>query len=218
MLKVGASLFGVADRASAPARRRLAVTEFLLGDSSWQDRVVSGAYFKFAAPQWAQEQDGQDRLGPLLAGLATVPVIPQTICELGCGAGRSALEASLRWPEATVHAYDPSGPMIRAARRRSSGSGGSGRIVFTRKGLRDVNGPYDLVFMNNYLPNPRLVHALLRPGAFALQISSFEHRATEVVRSHWSACGFRSLAGADVGAGSFELFVATSVDTPGGMP
>jgi len=129
-------------------------------------------YLKFAAP----------RLRPALDLLARVDLdAPSLVCDLGCGTGQLTRLMAARWPAARVVGVDASAAMLARAREGAEGAAAaSGGIEWHEADLAAwaPQAPPDLIFSNaalHWLPDhaalfPRLVHALARGGALAVQM------------------------------------------------
>lgn len=122
-------------------------------------------YLKFAQPRFRPAQD-------LLARVALES--PQTVYDLGCGAGNVTQMLANRWPTAYITGVDSSAEMIAEA------SKSTGNIVWQQQSVATwkPETPADVIFTNaalHWLPNheslfPRLMDQLAPSGVLAVQM------------------------------------------------
>lgn len=122
-------------------------------------------YLKFAQP----------RLRPAVDLLARVALTaPESVYDLGCGAGNVTAMLAERWPEASITGVDDSAEMLaQAARARTD-------VSWIRQSLADwePSRPADLIFSNaalHWLPRhdtlfPKLLGHLAPGGVLAVQM------------------------------------------------
>ena len=124
-----------------------------------------GQYLKFAAP----------RLRPAIDLLARVPLAqPQTVYDLGCGAGNVTRLLALRWPAAAITGVDDSASMLAQAAVEAPS------VTWIEQGLATWRAPRpaDLIYSNaalHWLPDhaavfPELVAQLAPGGVLAVQM------------------------------------------------
>ncbi len=122
-------------------------------------------YLKFAAP----------RLQPAIDLLARVPLAnPQTVYDLGCGAGNVTRLLALRWPAAAITGVDDSTPMLAKAAVEAPG------LNWVQQSVADWRAPQpaDLIYSNaalHWLPDhstlfPSLLNQLAPGGVLAVQM------------------------------------------------
>jgi trans-aconitate 2-methyltransferase len=122
-------------------------------------------YLKFAEPRFRPAQD-------LLARI-TVDA-PQTIYDLGCGAGNVTHLLAERWPSAAITGIDDSAEMLAQAAKKQSG------ITWRQQSIARwaPDRPAELIFSNaalHWLPGhaelfPRLMSLLAPGGLLAVQM------------------------------------------------
>lgn len=122
-------------------------------------------YLKFSQPRFRPAQD-------LLARVTAEA--PQTVYDLGCGAGNVTQLLASRWPAATITGVDSSAEMIAAAAKVSTG------IAWQEQSVADwqASVPADLIYSNaalHWLPGhetlfPRLMQQLAPGGTLAVQM------------------------------------------------
>jgi len=122
-------------------------------------------YLKFAQPRFRPAQD-------LLARITAES--PQTIYDLGCGAGNITQLLAERWPLAKITGIDDSEEMLAQAAKSQS------NISWQQQSIAGwaPNQPADLIFTNaalHWLPNhaelfPRLMNCLAPGGVLAVQM------------------------------------------------
>ena len=122
-------------------------------------------YLKFAQPRFRPAQD-------LLARVTAES--PQTVYDLGCGAGNVTQMLASRWSAACITGVDSSAEMIAEARKVS------GNIAWQQCSVADwtANPPADVIYSNaalHWLPQhdtlfPRLMQQLKPGGTLAVQM------------------------------------------------
>ena len=106
---------------------------------------------------------------------------PQSIIDLGCGTGNSTEQLHDRWPQAEITGLDSSASMLAQARQNHSGWKWVECAIENWKPEKS----YDLVFSNaalHWVPDhvalfPRLLNAVARGGALAVQMPNNFHSA-----------------------------------------
>jgi trans-aconitate 2-methyltransferase len=145
---------------------------------SWEP----GQYLKYAS----------ERLRPALDLLARIDLAaPQSVVDLGCGAGNVTRILAERWPHAHFVGVDNSAEMLANARETSSGDT---EIEWRLADLAEWAGAatpasIDLVFSNaalHWLDDharlfPRLIGIVARGGALAVQMPSNFHAPSHVL-------------------------------------
>jgi S-adenosylmethionine-diacylgycerolhomoserine-N-methlytransferase len=117
---------------------------------------------------------GRDRL------IATLDAGPgEAFCEVGCGTGRNLVKAARRYPATAWYGVDPSGEMLKTARRSLDRSGLGGRVTLARseaaalapgrdlgleQGLDGVFFAYTLSMVPQWREAIDHTLALVRPG------------------------------------------------------
>ena len=122
-------------------------------------------YLKFSAP----------RLRPAIDLLAAVPSIqPDTVYDLGCGAGNVTRLLAQRWPQAAITGVDDSAAMLAKAADESTGV----RWVLQSLAHWRADEPADVIYSNaalHWLPGhaqlfPALLAQLAPGGVLAVQM------------------------------------------------
>ena len=119
-----------------------------------------------------------ERLRPALDLIARIPIVaPQTIIDLGCGAGNVTKLLAERWPQARVVGVDNSAPMLARAR---AAIGGGARHEWIEADLAEwvPREPAEIVFSNAALHwqdehstlLPRIFTWVTPGGALAVQM------------------------------------------------
>ena len=122
-------------------------------------------------------QFGDQRLRPAVDLLSRVPLeSPETVYDLGCGAGAATRLLKQRWPQARVTGLDGSAAMLERARAVET------QIQWRQANLEtwEPDAPADLLFSNavfHWLDGhetrfPRLLSFLKPGGALAIQMPS----------------------------------------------
>lgn len=201
-LRQGVSALGALSR---PARERIAVTGFLLGDESAVDRLLARTYFAAASGAWAEYEEQPDHLVAFRSALASVGAAPERALDLGCGTGGTAAVMAALWPRCEVTGIDSSRRMIRRARERHLAPNLDFRVGDGLR-LQVPDATCDLVASLNYLPFPGEVARVLRPAGHVVVASTFQPMGSGATEAHWRAHGFTLLDRADADRGSFEVY------------
>ena len=126
--------------------------------------------------QYLQYEDA--RLRPALDLLARIPLEqPQSIVDLGCGAGNVAQWLAQRWPDARIEGVDGDAAMLAKAREATRGDVRYSWVQSDLAAWRPVNAP-DLIYSNaalHWLDShatlfPRLLSLVGPRGVLAVQM------------------------------------------------
>lgn len=133
---------------------------------------------EIAGTRWNPQQYlkfSDHRLRPALELLARIPLeTPETVVDLGCGAGNVTLALAKRWPAAQVYGLDNSMEMLAKARATSAAVNWREADAATWQ----PDEPVDIVYSNatlHWVDNharlfPRLVTAVRKGGCLAVQM------------------------------------------------
>jgi SAM-dependent methyltransferase len=161
----------------------------------WDERVRSGS------PEY---------LMPLQAALDRLQARPARILDVGTGTGAAALELADRYRDAEVVGIDVSAEMVAQAGARAADL--RSRVLFLVAdiaGFEEEEG-FDLIAMLNMPPFFERVVALLRPGGFVVNASSYGARTPfftppGLLERGFERRGLRTIAADRVGLGTYYL-------------
>lgn len=181
----------------------------------WSWRLVSGPvrrFFDSVAFGWDErvQSDSLEYLEPLVAALERMEASPGRILDIGTGTGAAALDLADRYPDAEVVGIDVSAEMIARAEVRAADRSGPIRLLVADiASFQDEEG-FDLIAMLNMPPFFDRVIALLRPGGFVVNASSFGSRTPfftppALLERGFERRGLRTVAVGQVGLGNYYL-------------
>lgn len=181
----------------------------------WSWRLFRGPvrrFFNSVAAGWDEHarRDSPDYLMPLQAALDRLPAGPARILDIGTGTGAAALDLADRYPDAQIVGIDVSDDMIAQARAKAADLSSRVRfLVADIASFKDDEG-FDLIVMLNMPPFFDKVVAVLRPGSFVVNASSYGARTPfftppAVLQRGFERRGLRTIAAEHVGHGTYCL-------------
>ena len=180
---------------------------------SWRfiRRPVLG-FFDSLAVGWDERvrSDSAEYLAPLVAALDHMQASPARILDIGTGTGAAALELADRYPAAEVIGIDVSAEMIARAEAKAGDLGGRVRFLVADIANFEHKQGFDLIAMLNMPPFFDTVAALLRPGGFVVNASSYGSRTPFFTPPGLLERGFerrrlRTVAAGQAGLGTYYL-------------
>jgi SAM-dependent methyltransferase len=184
---------------------------------SWQlFRGPVRRFFDSVAVGWDERvrSDSAEYLMPLQAALDRLPARPARILDIGTGTGAAALELADRYPDAEVVGIDVSAEMVaqagaKAGARAADLSSQVRFLVADIASFEEEEG-FDLITMLNMPPFFDRVVALLRPGGFVVNASSYGARTPfftppGLLERGFERRGLRTIAAEQVGLGTYYL-------------
>jgi SAM-dependent methyltransferase len=149
-------------------------------------------------------------LMPLQAALDRLPARPARILDIGTGTGAAALELADRYPDAEVVGIDVSAEMIAQAGARAADPSGRVRFLVADIASFEEEERFDLITMLNMPPFFDRVVAVLRPGGFVFNASSYGDRTPfftppGLLERGFERRGLRTIAAEQVGLGIYYL-------------
>jgi malonyl-CoA O-methyltransferase len=187
-----------------------AVTRF---PRSW--RLFSGPvrrFFDAVAVGWDERvrSDSPEYVEPLVDALDRLDASPGRILDIGTGTGAAALGLADRFPNAEVVGIDVSEKMVVQAKAKAEDRSGRVRwLVADIASFEDEEG-FDLITMLNMPPFFDRVVALLKPGGFVINASSFGPRTpfftpAALLERGFERRGLRTVAIGQVASGTYYL-------------
>jgi cyclopropane fatty-acyl-phospholipid synthase-like methyltransferase len=185
----------------------------------WSWRLFRGAVRRFSdsvAVGWDERvrSDSAEYLMALQAALDRLPARPARILDIGTGTGAAALELADRYPDAEVVGIDVSVEMVAQASAKASARAAdlSSRVRFLVADIASFEEEegFDLIVMLNMPPFFDRVVALLRPGGFVVNASSYGARTPfftprGLLERGFERRGLRTIAAEQVGLGTYYL-------------
>ena len=181
----------------------------------WSWRFLRGPVRRFSdsvAVGWDERVrlDSPEYLEPLVAALDRLQASPARILDIGTGTGAAALQLADRYPDAEVVGIDVSAEMVAQAEAKTGDR--SGRVRFLVADIADFEDEegFDLVAMLNMPPFFDRVVALLRPGGFVVNASSYGSRTpfftpVGLLERGFERRGLCTVAAGQVGLGTFYV-------------
>jgi cyclopropane fatty-acyl-phospholipid synthase-like methyltransferase len=146
----------------------------------------------------------------LQAALDRLPARPARVLDIGTGTGAAAFELADRYPDAEVVGIDVSAEMVAQAGARAAIL--SSRVPFLVADIASFEEEegFDLITMLNMPPFFDRVVALLRPGGFVVNASSYGARTPfftppGLLERGFERRGLRTIAAEQVGLGTYYL-------------
>ena len=181
----------------------------------WSWRLLRGPvrrFFDSVAAGWDERvrSDSPEYLKPLQAALDRLPASPARILDIGTGTGAAALELADRYPDAEGVGIDVSAEMVAQAGTRAADLGSRGRFLVADIASVEEGEGFDLIAMLNMPPFFDKVVALLRPGGFVVNASSYGARTPfftppGLLERGFERRGLRTIAAEQVGLGTYYL-------------
>jgi SAM-dependent methyltransferase len=181
----------------------------------WTWRFFRGPvrrFFDSRAVGWDErvQSDSAEYLAPLVAALGRLQASPARILDIGTGTGAAALKLADRYPDCEVVGIDLAAEMVAQAEAKAAEL--SGRVRFLVADIADFEHEdgFDLVAMLNMPPFFDSVAAVLRPGGFVINASSYGSRTPffttpGLLRRGFERRGLRTVAAGQVGLGTYYL-------------
>ena len=188
---------------------------FAVARFPWGWRFFRGPvrrFFDSVAVGWDERvrSDSSEYLMALRAALDRLQARPARILDIGTGTGAAALELADRYPDAEVVGIDVSAEMVAQAGARAADL--SSRVRFLVADIASFEGEegFDLIAMLNMPPFFDRVVALLRPGGFVVNASSYGFRTPfftppGLLQRGFERRGLRTIAAAQAGLGTYYL-------------
>jgi SAM-dependent methyltransferase len=180
----------------------------------WLVRGSVRRFFDAVAVGWDERvrSSSPEYVAPLQAALDRLQARPARILDVGTGTGAAALELAGRYPDADVVGIDVAAEMVAQAGARTADLSSRVRfLVADIANFADEEG-FDLIAMLNMPPFFDRMVALLRPGGFVVNASSYGARTPfftppGLLERGFERRGLRTIATAQVGLGTY--YVAT---------
>jgi trans-aconitate methyltransferase len=149
-------------------------------------------------------------LEPLVAALDRLPASPARILDIGTGTGAAALELADRYPDAEVVAIDVSAEMVAQAEAKTGDRSGRVRSWWPTLQTSSTKRGSTWVAMLNMPPFFDRVVALLRPGGFVVNASSYGSRTpfftpVGLLERGFERRGLCTVAAGQIGLGTFYV-------------
>jgi len=169
-------------------------------------------FFDSVAVGWdgRVRSNAPEYLMPLQAALDRLQAKPARILDIGAGTGAAALELADRYRDAEVVGIDVSAQMVAQAGARAADLRSRvGFLVADVASFEDQKG-FDLIAMLNMPPFFDRVVALLRPGGFVVNASSYGPRTPfftppRLLERGFERRGLRTIGTERVGLGTYYL-------------
>ena len=185
----------------------------------WSWRLFRGPvrrFFDSVAVGWDERvrSDSAEYLMALQAALDRLPARPARILDIGTGTGAAAFELADRYPDAEVVGIDASAEMVAQAGAKAGARAAdlSSRVRFLVADIASFEEEegFDLIAMLNMPPFFDRVVALLRPGGFVVNASSYGARTPfftppGLLERGFERRGLRTIAAEQVGLGTYYL-------------
>lgn len=181
----------------------------------WSWRLFRGPVRRFSdsvAAGWDERvrSDSAEYLMALQAALDRLPAKPARILDIGTGTGAAALELADRYPDAEVVGIDVSAEMVAQASARAADLSSRVRFLVADIASYEEEEGFDLIVMLNMPPFFDRVVALLRPGGFVVNASSYGARTPfftppGLLERGFERRGLRTIAVGQVGLGTYYL-------------
>lgn len=169
-------------------------------------------FFDSLAVGWDERvhSDSAEYLAPLVAALDGMQTSPAHILDIGTGTGDAALELADRYPAGEVIGIDVSAEMIAQADAKAADLNGRVRFLVADIANFEHEQRFDLITMLNMPPFFDSVVALLSPGGFVVNASSYGSRTPfftppGLLKRGFERRGLRTIAAGQVGLGTYYL-------------
>jgi cyclopropane fatty-acyl-phospholipid synthase-like methyltransferase len=167
-------------------------------------------FFDSVAVGWDERvrSNAPEYLMPLQAALDRLQARPARILDVGTGTGAAALELADRYPDAEVVGIDVSAEMVAQAGARAADLSSRVRFLVADVASFEDEAGFDLIAMLNMPPFFDRVAALLRPGGFVVNASSYGPRtpfftAPGLLERGFERRGLRTIGTEQVGLGTY---------------
>lgn len=181
----------------------------------WSWRLFRGPvrrFFDSVAVGWDERvrSDSAEYLMALQAALDRLPARPARILDIGTGTGAAALELADRYPDAEIVGIDVSTEMVAQASARPADLSSRVRFLVADIASFEEEEGFDLITMLNMPPFFDRVVALLRPGGFVVNASSYGARTpfftpSGLLERGFERRGLHTIAAEQVGLGTYYL-------------
>ncbi len=181
----------------------------------WSWRLFRGPvrrFFDSVAAGWDERvrSDSAEYLVPLQAALDRLPARPARILDIGTGTGAAAFELADRYPDAEVVGIDVSAEMVAQAGARAADLSSRAHFLLADIASFEEEEGFDLITMLNMPPFFDRVVALLKPGGFVVNVSSYGARTPfftppGLLERGFERRGLRTIAAEQVGLGTYYL-------------
>jgi SAM-dependent methyltransferase len=181
----------------------------------WSWRLIRGPVRRFSdsvAVGWDERvrSNSPEYLMPLQAALDRLQARPARILDIGTGTGAAALELADRYPDAEVIGIDLSAEMVAQADARAADLSSRVRFLVADIATFEDEEGFDLIAMLNMPPFFDRVVALLRPGGFVVNASSYGPRTPfftppGLLERGFERRGLRTIGTEQVGQGTYYL-------------
>lgn len=169
-------------------------------------------FFDSLASGWDERvrSDSAEYLAPLVAALDRTQASPARILDIGTGTGAAALELADRYPAGKVIGIDVSPEMIAQAAAKAADLSGRVRFLVADIANFEHEEQFDLIAMLNMPPFFDSVVALLRPGGFVVNASSYGSQTPfftppRLLKLGFERRGLCSIAVGRVGLGTYYV-------------
>lgn len=169
-------------------------------------------FFDSVALGWDQRalSDSPDYLLPLQAALDQLQVNPARILDIGTGTGAAALDLAQRYPDAEVIGMDVSGEMVAQATAKAADLSSRARFLVADIANFEDDEGFDMATMLNMPPFFDQVVALLIPGGFVVNASSYSARTPfftppGLLQRGFERRGVHTITAGQAGLGTYYL-------------
>lgn len=181
--------------------------------SSWRLlRRPVRTFFNSVAGGWDERvrPDLAEHLLPLQAALERLPATPTRVLDIGTGTGAAAFALADRHPGAEIVGIDISSEMIAHARARAADLSNRACFLVADIASFEAEEGFDLIVMLNMPPFFDQIAALLRPGGFVVNASSYGARTPfytppALLMRGFQRRGLRTIAAEQAGRGTYYL-------------
>jgi SAM-dependent methyltransferase len=169
-------------------------------------------FFDSRAAGWDERvrSESAEYLMPLKGALDRLPAEPARVLDIGTGTGAAALELANRYPDAEVVGIDVSPEMVAQAGAKATDLSSRAQfLVADIASFEDKDG-FDLITMVNMPPFFDRVVALLRPGGFIVNASSYGSRTPfftppGLLKRGFERRSLRTIATGRIGLGTYYI-------------
>jgi SAM-dependent methyltransferase len=169
-------------------------------------------FFDSHAVGWDERvrSDSAEYLAPLVAALDRMQASPARILDVGTGTGAAALALANRYPAGEVVGIDVSAEMIAQAEAKAAELSGRVRFLVADIAHFEHEPQFDLIAMLNMPPFFDTLVALLRPGGYVVNASSYGSRTPfftppGLLKRGFECRGLRTVALGQLGLGTYYV-------------